>query len=672
MPSRIELSQQLPFKRGKLSVTPALRRIVHDDGRELTVEPRVMQVFNALHLADGAILSRKDLIDLCWDGRTVSKDAVNRVISLLHTLAAGIGDGSFRVDTVSRVGYRLIDTSSQDGKPSRATPALPHLDRRFLIAGAALAVAIPGAWLLRSFHGPASDAQPTIAVMPFKTPAGSPDYLGTAAAREIRQSLSRIDGLRVISDASSFSLAGAQLSPRELGKRLGAGLLVLGSIGALDKGVQGRVELVDAATQIQRLAYAETLPYNDISTLTEALGGHVVEYILTKVVPPASRSALPPQKRIDPRAFPHMAAAEQAFLQTRSLMADNNEAVAKARANVAYDQARAALAIDADDVRSLLVLWGLARNGWSERLQAERPPGADRTTFALGFVQRALAADPNDPAALAALGDAYRRYQWRWREAESLLSRAVRADPGLVEARWAYGTLLGTLNRSPEGVRHAREMVLLDPENATRRGYLLPRLNFAAGNRVQALRQYDDLLPATPDSTFIMWEIYMSHLTSGDAAGLDALVRRIRQLPPPRFPSAREKIARTVERIEAAAAALRGNPQRLRQIVRDEVAGMDGDQQTAEGRVDGDRLFLDSLEYAWAGETEGAIDLLGRALAASSLNWIASLPYGVTPYPQAVAGHARFMALWNGDSRLAELMNIRRDNLTGGKARGSG
>ena len=671
MSSLIELSQYPPFRCGSLFITPSLRRIVHDDGRELIIEPRIMQVLCALHIANGTILSRADLIRSCWEGRTVSKDAVHRAISLLRALANGIGDDSFRIDTVSKVGYRLVELHSDDVSAGIIPPQQTWPRRRLIVTGGIFAAALGGAGLYQWFHGHASGSYPTIAVMPFETATTVPDYLKHAAAFEIRQSLSRIAGLRVLSDASTFSVARLRLSPRQLGQRLGAGLLVFGRIMPSGTGFQGSVELVDAATQAQRVAFTQTVSTDDIPALTDALSGRIVEYVITTMAPSLLSSKLPPPVRGDPRAFPHMAAAEQAFLLTRALMADNNMGEANVRADLAYAQAKAALAIDGSNVRSLLVLWGLARNGWSARLQSERPPDIDRTSFALNFVQRALAADPNDPAALAALGDSYRRYQWRWHEAEALLSRAIQADPGQLEARWAYATLLGTLNRAPEGIAHAREVALLDPENATRRGYILPRLNFAAGNRAQALHQYDGLLSRTPLSTFVMRELYMTYLTAGNAAALDGLIVRIRQLPKPYLSAARERVERTVNRIAAASAALRGRPQHLRQIVHDEVAEMDGDQRTEEGRVDGDRLFLASLEYAWAEETDGAIDLLARALAARSLNWIAALPYGVAPFPPSVRNHARFIMLWNSDERLAGLIKTRQANLANGKARGS-
>ena len=66
-----------------------------------------MQVLVALAQAQGSIITRDDLVALCWDGRVVGDDAINRVMSRLRRVAEGIGAGSFAVETVTKVGYRL-------------------------------------------------------------------------------------------------------------------------------------------------------------------------------------------------------------------------------------------------------------------------------------------------------------------------------------------------------------------------------------------------------------------------------------------------------------------------------------------------------------------------------------------------------------------------------------
>ncbi|MCY7281543.1 MAG: winged helix-turn-helix domain-containing protein [Sphingomonas bacterium] len=141
----VVLAHEAPFRLGGMEVLPATRS-VSALGQHEIVEPRVMQVLVALTRAEGAVVSRDDLIVQCWDGRIVGDDAINRVLSRLRRLAEGIGGHRFVIETVTRVGYRLrltdgskIEIGGGDGV------AATGLSRRVIVGGAAAAVAAIGA-----------------------------------------------------------------------------------------------------------------------------------------------------------------------------------------------------------------------------------------------------------------------------------------------------------------------------------------------------------------------------------------------------------------------------------------------------------------------------------------------------------------------------------------------
>ena len=112
VPGQVILAHELPFRIGILMVDPPTRQIERGDMRE-TLEPRVMQVLVVLFRAASAIVTRDELIGQCWAGRIVGDDAINRAISRIRHVAAGIGDGSFTVQTIAKVGYRLVITASE-------------------------------------------------------------------------------------------------------------------------------------------------------------------------------------------------------------------------------------------------------------------------------------------------------------------------------------------------------------------------------------------------------------------------------------------------------------------------------------------------------------------------------------------------------------------------------
>lgn len=159
--NRVELAHEQDFTLGRLTVSPSRREVVRDDGEREVIEHRVMQVLIALSKADGSIVTRDELIMLCWDGRVVGEDSIHRVISRLRKLATGIGAGSIEIETITKIGYRLIsDGPATSGgglqtpehvSPANGKPADPS--RRGLLVGAAAAgvvtIAGGGAFLYR-------------------------------------------------------------------------------------------------------------------------------------------------------------------------------------------------------------------------------------------------------------------------------------------------------------------------------------------------------------------------------------------------------------------------------------------------------------------------------------------------------------------------------------------
>lgn len=103
----IDLAHSPDFALGPVVVRPSNRMLEHGADREV-LEPRVMQVLVALVQARGAVVSRDDLVRRCWEGRAVGEDAINRCIARLRRIAETDAGPHFTIDTIPRVGYRLI------------------------------------------------------------------------------------------------------------------------------------------------------------------------------------------------------------------------------------------------------------------------------------------------------------------------------------------------------------------------------------------------------------------------------------------------------------------------------------------------------------------------------------------------------------------------------------
>lgn len=143
--TRVVLANEAPFRLGLLRVEPQVRQVSRGGNSE-TVEPRVMQVLVVLGHAGGRVVSRDELVERCWQGRIVTDDAVNRVLSRIRQIGAGIGAGSFTIETITRVGYRLTERvhalpdlpGAADLKPSVHARLLSR--RRLLTAAGGVAL----------------------------------------------------------------------------------------------------------------------------------------------------------------------------------------------------------------------------------------------------------------------------------------------------------------------------------------------------------------------------------------------------------------------------------------------------------------------------------------------------------------------------------------------------
>jgi len=181
----IDLAQEPSFQVGELTVAPALREVTGVQGERQSLEPRVMQVLVALARAKGTIVSRDELIRLYWRGMIVGEDAINRTISLLRRVAKRIGRESFRIETVPRVGYRLVvppDSPASLTTALEAPPATAGTLPPKLLWPALVGMLAVGAGALTIWSGAPSSPTYSVSVQPFRTSGAAPSFDAPRAA----------------------------------------------------------------------------------------------------------------------------------------------------------------------------------------------------------------------------------------------------------------------------------------------------------------------------------------------------------------------------------------------------------------------------------------------------------------------------------------------------------
>ena len=120
----IALAHEQSFQIGHVAFYPATRELLFA-GQTSIIEPRVMQFLVALHRAGGAVVSKDDLLQSCWEGRIVSEDAINRVVSRLRGVAEKEAGGSSASRPLPKSGIACFRRAARHWK----RPSTGHLPR---------------------------------------------------------------------------------------------------------------------------------------------------------------------------------------------------------------------------------------------------------------------------------------------------------------------------------------------------------------------------------------------------------------------------------------------------------------------------------------------------------------------------------------------------------------
>jgi TolB-like protein/DNA-binding winged helix-turn-helix (wHTH) protein/Flp pilus assembly protein TadD len=292
------LADEADFQLGGICVRPSLREVEANGARE-SLEPRVMQVLVALTRANGAVLSRDELIRQCWGGRIVGEDAINRCVSKVRQLSELGGGKAFEIETIPRVGYRLIRSpSSAPAARPHSLVAAPVSDRtyrsgwphRWAMLGLAAVLLLMFAFVAVRFlpamklfsPGPSSTMRPTssavtLAVLPFTNMSGNrgEEYFSDGMTEEVNGALSNISGLHIIARRSAFRFKNQNQDVRNVAKLLGATDIIEGSIRKDGSRVRVSAQLIRGADGVQLWSHTYERNLTDIFAIQEEIASSI-------------------------------------------------------------------------------------------------------------------------------------------------------------------------------------------------------------------------------------------------------------------------------------------------------------------------------------------------------------------------------------------------------------
>jgi TolB-like protein/DNA-binding winged helix-turn-helix (wHTH) protein/cytochrome c-type biogenesis protein CcmH/NrfG len=435
-------------------------RSLQRSGREIRVQARVFDVLVYLIERRDRVVPNHELLDALWADVSVSPTALSRAVQKARQVVDDDGERQAVLQTEHGRGFRFVaDVSLVRDSPESAPapspkPMLPRAPRRWTplriaaAAGvAALLLAVGGNWLLHR----APDAGParSIAVLPFANLSDDPgqEYFADGVSEELRNTLMRLEELRVVGQTSSFAFKGSEADLKSIGEALGVDAIVEGSVRKAGDRVRITAQLVNAADGFHLWSQTYNRELGDIFAIQEEIARSIAGALSVELQLPPEQ-ALNPGRTSDAEAF-------SAYLRGRDLLRKPSvrrlqEALAWYQRAVERDPGFAEGYVALAEVYALL----FDRAALSGQALVEPTRAA---------IERALELDPGSSRAHAALGF-YRQSVMDGTGAEAAFQRAIELSPHDSVANAGYGFLLMYwLRRPAEAVHHLEQAVAMDP-----------------------------------------------------------------------------------------------------------------------------------------------------------------------------------------------------------------
>jgi adenylate cyclase len=480
------------------------------DLRRAVIDPLLAERYGRIVklMGDGAIVEFGSVVDAVACAVAVQKGVVERQseipperrivfrigVNLGDVVVEGddlLGDGvnvAARLEQLCEPGGVLISGTAYDhlqGKLDCNFEAwgerqLKNIARPVRVYLVTLASAAPASALPLS-------AKPVVAVLPLENMSGDPEqaYFSDGISEDVITELARFRELMVIARNSSFAFRGKGVDVREVGRALGAGYVVEGSVRRAGERVRITAQLIDATTGTHLWAERYDRPLEDVFAIQDEIARGIVATVAARVLEDSEATA----RRRPPRDM----RAYDLFLQGLRL-SDLFTPAAQEQARELFERASV---LDPTFARACT---GLAFNHLIRAIGAgvgvPRGQDPDRRE-ALRLAEHALALDPNDARVHHALG--YICLTWRdfdraKRHLE--LARSMNPNDAQIQVVWAWAQ--ACLGEPERGLPAAELAIRLNPRHPRYYELYLSRILFLARRHEEAVTILERITTEAP------------------------------------------------------------------------------------------------------------------------------------------------------------------------------
>lgn len=284
---------------------------------------------------------------------------------------------------------------------------------------------------------------PTVAVLPFRDlrSGHGETHLTEGLAEEIIQDLNQLEGIRVLSRTTSFPYADSELSLAEVGRRLQAEAILVGSL--LERGGISSLEVDLVHPGSGRRLWSGIFGFERRNLFT------ILDDLTRQVAGSLGAATRPrPRPAVDLQAY-------EAYLKGRQAYFQYNRQGMEAAARMF----RQALDLDPDYASAWAGLANCAAYAYIylDRVEIQRER-------AESFSHKALELDPDLAEAHASRGLALSA-AGQAEEAEAAFEAALRLDPSLYEAAYFYARHCFSAGKSERAIEYFEWAAALRPED---------------------------------------------------------------------------------------------------------------------------------------------------------------------------------------------------------------
>jgi TolB-like protein len=302
----------LALRFGDFEIDLARHELRRSD-KVVSIEPQVFSLLAYLIQNRNRVVTKDDLIDAVWQGRSISEAALSSRMSAARRAIGDNGDDQLLIRTLHKRGFRFVgkvtDETVPPELPSGGPPAAAHPVRNAeasdkseptRAAAPAPALALPD--------------KPSIAVLPFANMSGDPDqeYFADGLTEDIITGLSQQRWFFVIARNSSFAFKGEAIDVRTVASQLGVRYVLEGSVRRAAGRVRVTGQLIDATRGIHMWAEKYDRELVDIFALQDDITQRVIGSVGPEILAAeAARIRRTPPRSMDAwdlvmRALPHM------------------------------------------------------------------------------------------------------------------------------------------------------------------------------------------------------------------------------------------------------------------------------------------------------------------------------------------------------------------------------